>query len=278
MHLLSIKRKTINVIAMLIATLMAWLTFFLLAWILLHLMRMGLKNFSWHTLIGNTASPGQNGGLWNAIIGSLMMSGYSLLIGGPWGILIGIYLSEYRPDGYFSIILTYVIDILLGSPAIIFGLFIYGFIVVPSGHFSGWAGSLALALIVIPLTAKTTQSIYLMIPSILKEAVFALGASPQKMIGFMIFNVIKGSIISGLLLSFSRILGEAAPLIFTALNNQFLNFNMNKPMANLPILIFNYSMSPYEDWHQLAWNAAFLITIIVLLFNLTCRQLAKVRV
>lgn len=278
MHLLTLKRKCINLIAMIISTFMAWLTLCILTWILIHLIHMGIKHFSWDTLIQNTASPGQDGGLLNAILGSLMMSGFSLLIGGPWGILIGVYLGEYQPHGYFSTILIYVIDILLGSPAIIFGLFIYGWIVIPSGHFSGWAGSLALALIIIPLTARTTQSIYMMIPTMLKEAVFALGASHRKMIGFMIFNVIKGSILSGLLLSFSRILGEAAPLIFTSLNNQFLNFNMNKPMANLPILIFNYSMSPYDDWHQLAWNAAFLITMIVLLFNLTCRQLAKIRV
>jgi phosphate transport system permease protein len=275
MHILAFKRKIINSCAMICFSLLAFATFAILIWILCYLIEMGGTQLKWSTLTTVTSSPGQSGGLLNAIIGSFMMSMFSIFLGGPLGILLGIYLCEYPQYLFLSKFLRYIIDILLGAPAIIFGLFIYSLIVIPMGHFSGWAGTLALTLIVIPYTAKTTESIYLLIPNLLKESVLALGASHFHMIQFMILKIIRSSIVTGLLLSFSRILGEAAPLIFTSLNNQFLNFNMNKPMGNLPLLIFNYSMSPYEDWHHLAWNAALLIACIVLFMNILSRYLIK---
>ncbi|NBX84471.1 MAG: phosphate ABC transporter permease PstA [Gammaproteobacteria bacterium] len=275
MQILAFKRKIINTCAMVCFSLLALATFSILIWILCYLINMGGAEFKWTTLTSVTSSPGQSGGLLNAIIGSFMMSTCAVILGGPLGILLSIYLCEYRQQQQLSKFLRYIIDILLGAPAIIFGLFIYSLIVIPMGHFSGWAGTLALTLIVIPYTAKTTESIYALIPNLLKESVLALGASHFHMIQFMIFKIIRSSIVTGLLLSFSRILGEAAPLIFTSLNNQFLSLNMNKPMGNLPLLIFNYAMSPYEDWHHLAWHAALLIAIIVLIMNILCRYLMK---
>jgi phosphate transport system permease protein len=276
MQILAFKRKIINACAMMSFSLLAFVAFAILIWILCYLIEMGSSQFKWSTLTSVTSSPGHSGGLLNALIGSCMMSMFAVLLGGPVGVVLSIFLCEYPQHRFLSKCLRYIIDILLGAPAIIFGLFIYSMIVIPMGHFSGWAGTLALTLIVIPFTAKTTESIYLLIPNVLRESVFALGASHFRMIQFIIFKIIRSSIITGLLLSFSRIIGEAAPLIFTSLNNQFLNLNMNKPMGNLPLLIFNYSMSAYEDWHHLAWNAALLIASFVLIMNIICRYLIKI--
>jgi phosphate transport system permease protein len=243
--------------------------------ILCYLFTVGVKGLNWHVLTTMTQPAGMDGGLLNAMVGSLILSFVALLIGGPIGVFIGLYLGEYNLKGRLASLLRYVIDILLGAPSIIFGIFIYSLYVVHVGHFSGWAGSLALAMLVVPITAKTTESIYTLVPSLLKESILALGAPRWRLCSFVIARVIRGSVLTALLLSLSRIIGEAAPLLFTALSNQFWNLDMDRPMSNLPMLIYNYAMSPYADWQQLAWTAALLITMLVLTINLICRFLIK---
>lgn len=275
MSYLNIKRKLTNLLLLGLSSMVAALILGTLIWILCYLFKAGVHGLDWKIFTTMTKSAGHHGGLLNPIVGSLMLSSTALLIGGPIGLFAGIYLAEYNNQGYFSRILRCVIDILLGAPSIIFGIFIYSLFVIHVGHFSGWAGAAALALIVIPIIAKTTESIYLLVPSILKESILALGAPRWKLVLFLMLRVIKGAIITGFLLSFARIIGEAAPLLFTALSNQFWTVDMNRPMSNLPMLIFNYAMSPYPEWQQLAWTAALLITLIVLSINLICRYWIK---
>lgn len=271
MSYLNLKRQITNSLLLGLSTLVAIGILMTLFWILCYLTKIGIKGLNWHALTSMTKSAGQGGGLLNAIVGSLMMSFTAIIFGGPIGLMAGIYLAEFQNQGGFARALRCVIDILLGAPSIIFGLFIYGLIVIHVRHFSGWAGAAALALIVMPIVAKSTESIYVLVPSMLKESILALGAPRWKLIVFLLIRVVKGAILTGFLLSFARIIGEAAPLLFTALSNQFWNIDMNRPMSNLPMLIFNYAMSPYPDWQQLAWTAALLITLLVLTINLICR-------
>lgn len=244
---------------------------FWLVWILYTLLKLGLGGLSLDVFTQSTPPPGSQGGLANAIYGSLLMTLFGTLIGTPVGILAGVYLAEFGNRGWLAPTTRFINDILLSAPSIVIGLFIYEVYVVSVGHFSGWAGSLALSLLVIPVVVRTTENMLRLVPNSLREAAAALGAPQWKVIMSVTLRASKAGVITGILLAVARISGETAPLLFTALNNQFWNSNMNAPMANLPIVIFQFAMSPYEDWHTLAWAGSLLITFSVLTLNILAR-------
>ena len=244
---------------------------FWLVWILYTLLKLGLGGLSLDVFTQSTPPPGSQGGLANAIYGSLLMTLFGTLIGTPVGILAGVYLAEFGNRGWLAPTTRFINDILLSAPSIVIGLFIYEVYVVSVGHFSGWAGSLALSLLVIPVVVRTTENMLRLVPNSLREAAAALGAPQWKVIMSVTLRASKAGVITGILLAVARISGETAPLLFTALNNQFWNSNMNAPMANLPIVIFQFPMSPYEDWHTLAWAGSLLITFSVLTLNILAR-------
>ncbi|WP_333698788.1 phosphate ABC transporter permease PstA [Rivihabitans pingtungensis] len=244
---------------------------FWLVWILYTLLKLGLGGLSLDVFTQSTPPPGSQGGLANAIYGSLLMTLFGTLIGTPVGILAGVYLAEFGNRGWLAPTTRFINDILLSAPSIVIGLFIYEVYVVSVGHFSGWAGSLALSLLVIPVVVRTTENMLRLVPNSLREAASALGAPQWKVIMSVTLRASKAGVITGILLAVARISGETAPLLFTALNNQFWNSNMNAPMANLPIVIFQFAMSPYEDWHTLAWAGSLLITFSVLTLNILAR-------
>jgi len=221
-----------------------------------------------------TPPPGSSGGLLNAIVGSLMMTGIATAIGTPTGILAGTFLAEYAHSSKLGEVVRFINDILLSAPSIIVGLFVYELMVVRMGHFSAWAGSVALAIIMIPVIVRTTEDMLRLVPSALREAATALGAPKWKVIVMVAYRAAVQGMLTGVLLALARISGETAPLLFTALNNQFWSANMNAPMANLPVVIFQFAMSPYADWQVLAWGGALLITITVLFLNIGARALA----
>ena len=244
---------------------------FWLGWILWVLFQHGTTAISLTLFTGMTPPPGSEGGLANAIAGSFMMAAIGTLIGTPIGIMAGIHLAEYGNHGWLAPATRFVSDILLSAPSIIIGLFIYAAIVVRVGHFSGWAGTLALALLVIPVVTRTTENMLRLVPDTLREAAAALGAPHWKIITMVTVRAARAGIITGILLAVARVSGETAPLLFTSLNNQFWSLNMNAPMANLPVVIFQFAMSPYENWQQIAWAGALLITLSVLLLNILAR-------
>ena len=248
---------------------------FWLAWILYTLLANGLSGISPDIFTKITPPPGSQGGLANAIYGSLLMTFFGTLIGTPIGILAGVYLAEFGNRGWLAPATRFINDILLSAPSIVIGLFIYEVYVVSVGHFSGWAGSMALALIVIPVVVRTTENMLRLVPNSLREAAAALGAPQWKVILGVTLRASKAGVLTGILLAVARISGETAPLLFTALNNQFWNSNMNAPMANLPIVIFQFAMSPYDDWHTLAWAGSLLITFSVLVLNILARVLGS---
>ena len=269
------RRRLLNLfnLAMSMATVAFGL--FWLAWILYTLLSHGLAGITLDTFTKVTPPPGSTGGLANAIYGSLLMTFFGTLIGTPIGILAGVYLAEFGTRGWLAPATRFINDILLSAPSIVIGLFIYEVYVVSVGHFSGWAGSLALALLVIPVVVRTTENMLRLVPNSLREAAAALGAPQWKIIMQVTLRASKPGVLTGILLAIARISGETAPLLFTALNNQFWNSNMNAPMANLPIVIFQFAMSPYEDWHTLAWAGALLITFSVLALNIVARVLGS---
>ncbi len=250
---------------------------FWLAWILITLFYHGLSGLSLSLFTQMTPPPGSNGGLLNAIAGSLLMAVTGTLIGTPVGILAGTYLAEFGRRGWLAPATRFINDILLSAPSIVIGLFIYSVYVVQLRHFSGWAGALALSLIVIPVVVRTTDDMLKLVPDSLREAAVALGAPTWKMIVFVSYRAAKAGIVTGILLAVARISGETAPLLFTALNNQFWSVDMNKPMANLPVVIFQFAMSPYPDWQRLAWGGAILITLGVLALNIVARIMFRNR-
>jgi phosphate transport system permease protein len=221
----------------------------------------------------STPPPGLMGGLLNAIGGSLFMTTLAVVVGTPIGIFAGTYLAEYGRYTRMAFVLRFVNDILLSAPSIVLGLFIYEVVVVRMGHFSAWAGIAALAIIVIPVVVRTTEGMLLLIPNTLREAAAALGAPRAHVINRVTWRAARAGIITGGLLAVARISGETAPLLFTALNNQFWSYDPNQPMASLPVAIFQMAMSPYEDWHRLAWSGALLVTIAVLLLSIIARVL-----
>ena len=243
-----------------------------LLWILFVLFSNGLAAIDWNMFTQDTPAPGsEGGGLRNAIIGSLMMVGLSVLVSTPIGILAGIYLTEYGDQSKTAELTRFVTDIMLSAPSIVLGLFVYSIAVATVGNFSGYAGSLALSLIAVPVVMRTTENMLRLVPGSLREAAFALGAPRWKVSTLVTLRAAKSGVVTGLLLAVARISGETAPLLFTALNNQFYSTNMGAPMANLPVVIYQFAMSPYENWIRLAWGGALLVTMAVLVFNILAR-------
>lgn len=254
---------------------------FWLSWILWTLISHGgeaLISSGFFTAM--TPPPGEQGGMVNAIVGSLLIVSAATLIGAPVGVLAGIYLSEYGRYGWhrrFAATVRFLNDILLSAPSIIIGLFVYALVVAKTKHFSGYAGSLALSLIVIPVVLRTTDEMLRLIPSSLREAAIALGCPLWKMVLQVTLKAAKNGVVTALLLAVARISGETAPLLFTALSNQFMSWDMSGPLANLPVVMFQFAMSPYNDWRQLAWGGALLTTLAVLVLNISARILARER-
>lgn len=270
------RRKTVNAIALgLSLAAMAFGVFWLL-WILLETFRLGFEGLTLATFTQDTPPPNADtGGLANAIVGSLMMVGLATLIGTPVGILAGIYLAEYGRGGWFAQTTRFINDILLAAPSIVIGLFIYAVVVAKTGGFSGWAGVLALAVIVVPVVLRTTENMLALIPDSLREAAYALGAPKVVMIKAVTLKAARAGVVTGVLLALARIAGETAPLLFTALSNQFFTADLGKPMANLPVTIFKFAMSPFENWQKLAWAGVLLITLGVLFLNILARVLFR---
>jgi phosphate transport system permease protein len=249
---------------------------FALLWILAVLVINGLSAIDLDMFTHTTPAPGsEGGGLLNPIVGSLMMVGIATLISTPIGIFAGMYLAEYGEESRFAQITRFVTDIMLSAPSIVIGLFIYAIYVANVRHFSGWAGSYAIALIAIPVVVRTTDNMLALVPSSLREAAYALGAPRWKVATMIRLRAVKAGVVTGILLAVARISGETAPLLFTALNNQFFSSDMNAPMANLPVVIFQFAMSPYDNWRELAWGGALLITFSVLALNIVARVVVR---
>ena len=248
-----------------------------LLWILYTLAASGFQAFGVALFSQMTPPPGSKGGLLNAIVGSLIMAGVGTAIGTPVGILAGIYLAEYGSRGWLAPATRFVNDILLSAPSIIIGLFVYQVYVFQVKHFSAWAGAFALALIVIPIVIRTTENMLRLVPDSLREAAFALGTPQWKVVLMVTLRSARAGVITGVLLAVARIAGETAPLLFTALNNQFWTTDLNAPMANLPMVIFQFAMSPYNDWQRLAWAGSLLITLAVLVLNILARVFFRQR-
>ena len=265
------RRRIINATNLTFSFLAMLFGLFWLFWILWTLFDKGLSGISLDIFTQMTPSPGSTGGLLNAIVGSLVMVTLATLIGTPVGIMAGTYLAEFGQRGWLAPTTRFINDILLSAPSIVIGLFIYTVYVAKVGHFSGWAGALALSLIVIPVVVRTTEDMLRLIPDSLREAAAALGAPQWKVVTLVTWRASKVGIMTGILLAVARISGETAPLLFTALNNQFWSADMDRPMANLPVVIFQFAMSPYEHWQALAWTGALLITLSVLGLNIAAR-------
>jgi len=265
------RRLWINRFNLAVSLLTMLIGLFWLGWILLTLFQAGFKSLGPALFYTMTPPPGSNGGLSNAIAGSLIMATVGTLIGTPIGMMAGIYLAEFGSRGWLAPVTRFINDILLSAPSIVVGLFVYEVYVIHTRHFSAWAGTMALALIVIPVVIRTTENMLRLVPDSLREAAAALGAPQWKVITLVTVRAAKAGIITGILLAVARISGETAPLLFTALNNQFWSLDMNQPMANLPVVIFQFAMSPYENWQHLAWAGALLITMAVLVLNILAR-------
>lgn len=252
---------------------------FFLGWILLTLLVKGFGALSFAMFTETTPAPGSDGGgLLNAIVGSLMMVTFATLISTPVGILAGVYLAEYGEESWLAQVTRFVTDIMLSAPSIVIGLFVYAIYVANVKHFSGWAGTFAISLIAVPVVVRTTDNMLKLVPASLREAAFALGAPRWKVAMLVRLRAVKAGVVTGVLLAVARISGETAPLLFTALNNQFFSADMNAPMANLPVVIFQFAMSPYDNWRSLAWGGALLITFSVLLLNILSRTLFRQKV
>lgn len=269
------RRKRVNKIALLLSLAAMSFGLFWLFWILWETIRLGLGGISVATLTQMTPAPNEEGGLANAMYGSFLMVLLATCVGTPVGIMAGIYLAEYNTKGWLASATRFVNDILLSAPSIVIGLFIYAVIVSRFKSYSGWAGVLALALIVIPVVIRTTENMLQLVPAGLREAAYALGAPKWKVITSITLRAARAGVVTGILLAVARIAGETAPLLFTALNNQFWNSDMGQPMASLPVTIFKFAMSPYENWQQLAWAGVFIITLAVLGLNILARVLTR---
>jgi len=260
---------------------LAWVaTGFGLGWLVLILgilLWQGIGGLSLSVFTENTPPPGAAGGLLNAIVGSLIITVLAVFIGTPIGILAGTYLAEYGRHDKLSSVVRFINDILLSAPSIVVGLFIYEIMVAPMGHFSGWAGAVALAVIVIPVVVRTTEDMLTLVPDTLREAAASIGLPRALMITRIAYRAARAGIVTGILLAVARISGETAPLLFTALNNQFFSANMNQPMPSLPVVIFQFALSPYEEWQKLAWTGALLITVAVLALSIIARSLTAGR-
>ncbi|MFM8461389.1 MAG: phosphate ABC transporter permease PstA [Polynucleobacter victoriensis] len=273
------KRKRSNWIGLTLSMGAMLLGMVFLLWILSVLFIKGFSAIDLNMFTQSTPAPGsEGGGLANAIVGSLLIVASCTLISTPIGVMAGIYLSEYGAKSKIASITRFVNDIMLSAPSIVIGLFIYAVLVAQVKHFSGWAGTIALALIAIPVVVRTTENMLQLVPGSLREAAYALGAPKWKVAFSVTLKAAQSGVITGILLSLARVSGETAPLLFTALNNQFFSTNMNAPMANLPVVIFQFAMSPYDNWVDLAWGAALLITIVVLGLNILTRVVFREKV
>ena len=270
------RRKVVNAIALTLSLGAMAFGLFWLAWILVETIRLGIGGLAFSVFTEMTPPPmAETGGLANAIFGSLTMVLLATALGTPIGILCGIYLAEYGKNSWLGHVTGFINDILLSAPSIVIGLFIYAVVVAQVRSFSAWAGILALALIVIPVVVRTTENMLSLIPNALREAAYALGTPKWKVISSVTLRAARAGVITGVLLALARIAGETAPLLFTALSNQFWSSNLNEPMASLPVTIFKFAMSPYENWRELAWAGVFLITLGVLALNILARVLFR---
>jgi phosphate transport system permease protein len=266
------RRKLSNAVGLTLSMGSMVLGLAVLLWILYVLLSNGLAALDLNMFTQDTPAPGsEGGGLRNAIVGSLLMVGATVLFATPIGIFAGVYLAEYGDTSKTAELTRFVTDIMLSAPSIVLGLFVYAIAVATVGGFSGWAGTLALSLIAVPVIVRTTENMLRLVPGSLREAAFALGAPRWKVASMVTLRAAKSGVMTGLLLAVARISGETAPLLFTALNNHFFNADMSKPMANLPVVIFQFAMSPYDNWIRLAWGGALLITLAVLILNIVAR-------
>ena len=270
-------RSRTNAVLMSLSTAAAMASLAILAIILGALLWKGVTALSWAVVTQMTPPPGSAGGLLNPIVGSLIMSFIGVLFGAPIGILAGTYLAEYGQHSRLSTVVRFINDILLSAPSIVVGLFVYEILVRPMGHFSGISGGVALAIIVIPVVVRTTEDMLRLIPVQLREASYALGMPRSLVIRRVLYSAARAGITTGVMLAVARISGETAPLLFTALNNQFYSADLNEPMASLPVVIFQFAMSPYKEWQELAWAGALLITLTVLTLSIAARTLAASR-
>ena len=271
------RRVFVNRLALVLALCAMVIGMAFLAWILSVLVVRGIGGINFAVFTEMTPSPSGTGGLANAIFGSLMMVGFATFIATPIGILAGIYLAEFGNRGWVGPTTRFINDILLSAPSIIIGLFIYTIYVAQVRHFSAWAGTFSLSLLAIPVVVRTTENMLRLVPASLREAATALGAPQWKVIMSVALRAVSGGVLTGVLLAVARISGETAPLLFTALNNQFWSSDMNAPMANLPVVIFQFAMSPFETWQSLAWAGALLITVFVLALNILARTIFRQR-
>jgi phosphate transport system permease protein len=271
------RRNVVNKIATTLALSAMAFGLFWLFWILWETVHLGIGGLTLSTLTQMTPGPNEEGGLANAIYGSLLMVGLATFVGTPIGVMAGIYLAEFDTKGWLANLTRFVNDILLSAPSIVIGLFVYAIAVNPFHSFSALAGVLALALIVIPVVIRTTENMLQLVPPGLREAAYALGAPKWKVILSITLKAARTGVITGILLAVARIAGETAPLLFTALSNQFWTSSLNQPMASLPVTIFKFAMSPYENWQKLAWAGVFLITLAVLALNIMARVLTRVK-
>ena len=273
------KRKLANTVGLTLSMGAMGLGLVVLLWILSVLFYNGFAALDWNMFTQSTPAPGtEGGGLANAIFGSLLIVGFTVLIATPIGIFAGVYLAEYGDQSKTAELTRFVTDIMLSAPSIVLGLFVYAIFVAQIGHFSGWAGTIALSLIAIPVMVRTTENMLRLVPPTLREAAFGLGAPRWKVATFITLRAAKSGVVTGLLLAIARISGETAPLLFTALNNQFFSSDMGKPIANLPVVIYQFAMSPYDNWVRLAWGGALLITLTVLALNILARVFFREKV
>jgi len=272
------RRKRVNKIALALSLAAMAFGVFWLVWILWSTVQLGVGGLTWAVLSQMTPPPNDEGGLLNALWGSFLMVTLATFVGTPIGIMAGIYLAEYDVKGWLGSVTRFVNDILLSAPSIVIGLFVYAVVVTRYRQFSGWAGVIALALIVIPVVIRTTENMLMLVPSALREAAYALGAPKWKVITSITLRAARAGVVTGILLAVARISGETAPLLFTALNNQFFSSSLSGPMASLPVTIFKFAMSPYENWQQLAWAGVFIITLAVLGLNIVARVLTRNRI
>jgi phosphate transport system permease protein len=270
------RRRASNTVALSLSLVATAIGLFFLAAILATLLLRGGSAISPRIFLENTPPPGSDGGLANAIFGSLAMTAIAIVVATPIGILAGTYLAEYSRGSRIGEVAKFINDILLSAPSIIIGLFVYTLLVVPAGHFSAWAGAAALGLIALPVINRTTQDMLHLVPNALREAAAALGTPKWKTMTHVIYRAARSGILTGVLLAIARITGETAPILFTALNNQFWSTNLGQPIANLPVVIFQFAMSPYDDWQKLAWGGALIITVAILALNVVARLLSNI--
>jgi phosphate transport system permease protein len=268
-------RRALNVFNLGMSTVTTLFGLFWLGWLLWTLISHGLQWINLDLFMEDSPPPGAAGGLANAIIGSLLLTGVGVLVGTPVGILAGTWLAEYGRESRLASVIRFVNDILLSAPSIVIGVFVYGVVVAPMGHFSGWSGGLALAIIILPVVLRTTEDMMRLVPDQMRDAAAALGTPRWKVTVFIVHRASIAGMLTGVILGVARISGETAPLLFTALNNQFHSTDMSQPMANLPVMIFQFAMSPYEGWQHLAWAGALLTTGAILVLSILARFLIR---